>query len=236
MQNANKFDIFKSNGHSNNYFINHQPKYFMYKLYYSSGACSLAVHALLNELNVSFSLENLSGGKSRSPEFLKINPLGQVPVLELEDGHILREGAAILIYLATKHRSPLLPESKKEYQAALEALMFCNATLHPAYGRGFFVNKVIDDQKVKEVMIPAIVKSINNLWQEVEHRLSETEFLAGHKLTLADILLTVIANWSNAFPGIKIGDKAKHLFKKVSSMPSFQKALLEENVEYKALS
>jgi glutathione S-transferase len=71
----------------------------MYKLYYLPGSCSLAVHALLNELNVPYKIENISGGKNRSPEFLKINPLGQVPTLELEDGSFMREGAAILLHL-----------------------------------------------------------------------------------------------------------------------------------------
>jgi glutathione S-transferase len=206
----------------------------MYKLYYTPGSCSTAVHVILNELNVPYEIENLGGGKNRSPEYLKINPLGQVPALALDDGRIINEGAAILIHLLEKHHSPLLPTSGKERDQALEALMFCNATLHPAYGRGFFLNRNISDEKTKEAVLPHIVNNINQLWEEVESRLNKSEYLAGDKITVADILITVIANWSGAFPGIKIGEKAKELFRKIIARPAFKKAMAEEGVEYKA--
>lgn len=205
----------------------------MYKLYYMSGSCALAVHVLLNELNVPYEIENVRG-KNHEPEFLKINPLGQVPVLQLADGKLIHEGAAIIIRLLEKHPHALWPKNEKEHEAALEALMFCNASLHPAYGRGFFANRAITDEKIKEATFPAIVNSINKLWNEVERRLNEHEYLAGDKITVADILLTVIANWSGAFQGIKIGSKTKELLKKVIARPAFKKALEEEGVEYKA--
>ena len=47
-------------------------------------------------------------------------------------------GAAIITYLLEKHKSPLLPASGKERATAFEWLMFCNATLHPAFGKAFF--------------------------------------------------------------------------------------------------
>src|SRR5262249_40965590 len=98
----------------------------MYKLYYSPGACSMAVHVLLNEIGAPLQLESASTkeGKNRSPEFLKINPRGQVPVLDM-DGHIMREGGAILSYLCDKHNSPLLPREGIARADALEWLMFC---------------------------------------------------------------------------------------------------------------
>jgi glutathione S-transferase len=55
----------------------------MYKLYYSPGACSMAVHVALNECNQPVTLEkvDLMAGAQRNPDFLKINPRGQIPVL-----------------------------------------------------------------------------------------------------------------------------------------------------------
>src|SRR5258706_9907840 len=93
----------------------------MYTLYYSPGACSMAVHVVLGELGVPFETVNTSipEGKNRSPEFLKINPRGQVPVL-VEDGVVLREGAAIMITLMEKHNSPMLPKSGRERASTIE--------------------------------------------------------------------------------------------------------------------
>ncbi len=206
----------------------------MYTLFYSPGACSMAVHVVLNEVGADCKLENisLSEGKNRSPEFLKINPRGQVPVLQ--DGNkTLREGAAILVYLAEKHNSPLLPKSGQERADAIEWLMFCNATLHPAYSRAFFLMRAAKEP-AKEELLTIVTNQINKLWEEVEERLNNNNYLAGNKITVADILLTVIANWSRNFPQIKIGAKTKDLLKKVIALPSYQKALEIEKVEYKA--
>jgi glutathione S-transferase len=208
----------------------------MYTLYYTPGACSMAVHVLLNELNEPVKLENVAdpkGGNARPPEFLKINPRGSVPVL-VDDGFVIREGAAIITTLLDKHNSPLLPRSGKERAAALEWLMFCNATLHPAYARAFFALKNFEGETQDKVLTVAL-QMVDKLWKDVDDRLAQSPYLAGNEITAADILLTVIANWSGYFPKpVHIGPNAKKLFKSVIARPSYQKALATEKVEYKA--
>ncbi len=201
----------------------------MYTLYYSPGACSMAPHVILNELGQDFKLEH--AGKPRTPEFLKVNPRGSVPVLS-DDGFIIREGAAIIIYLLDKHKSPLLPAAGKERAAALEWLMFCNATLHPAFSKAFQAGS-FSGQTQADVSEAAFAQ-INKLWADVETRLAQSPYLAGKEITAADILLTVIGNWSVNFPKISLAAKTKQLLKNVSSRPAFQKALAAEKVQYKA--
>ena len=110
------------------------------KLYYTSGACSFAVHAFLNECGAEYETQRIemSAGDNKKPEFLKLNSRGQVPVL-VDGDAVLREGAAILMYVAEKFKSPMIPQSGAERQAALEWMMFCNSTLHPAYSACFFI-------------------------------------------------------------------------------------------------
>jgi glutathione S-transferase len=207
----------------------------MYTLYYSPGACSMAVHVILNEIGADFKLENtaLAEGRNRTPEFLKMNPRGQVPVF-VDDGRPLRECASIITHLVEKHNSDLLPKSGFERTAAIEWLSYCNATLHPAYGRVFFLSRNTDDAAAKEKLLNISFQNINKLWAEIEERLEHHDYLAGDKITAADILLTVIANWSANFPAIVIGNRAKKLLKNVSSRPAYQKALEDEGVKYKA--
>ena len=211
----------------------------MYKLYYSPGAFSLAIHVVLNEIKAEFELENvaISERKNRGEEFLKINPRGQVPVL-IDGDNIIREGAAILIHLLEKHDSNLLPKLGNERLAALQWLMFCNASLHTAYSRVFFLMKNLEEKaENKEKLFSTAVAMINKLWDEVEERLTQQSYLAGNYMTIADILLTVIANWSPRMPGeIKLGNKTKELLKKISSLPSYQKSLTTEGVEYKVVN
>ena len=207
----------------------------MYKLYYSPGTCSMAVHVVLNECNQPVTLEkiDLSKGQNQSPDYLKLNPRGQVPML-MDGDQTLREGAAIMIHILDKHNSPLLPKSGKERDSALEWLMFCNATLHPAYSRAFFLKKNGTDDATSAKLQDTAAAMINKLWAGVEDRLGQTPFLAGDQVTVADILLTVIANWSmNVGRPITIGPKTTKLLQTIIARPAYKKALADEQVEYK---
>ncbi len=205
----------------------------MYTLYYKAGACSMAVHVLLNELNQPVTLKNIIlEGETKDPEFLKINPRGQVPTL-VEDGFVMREGGAILAFLADKHQSPLLPQSGHARATALEWLMFCNATLHPAYGRVFGAMRLAPGE-MREKLISAGIENINKLWQDVDAHLANSPYLAGKDMTVGDILITVIANWSARMPAVQLGSNVKRLLKTVSQRPAYQKALAAEHIEYKA--
>ncbi len=196
----------------------------MYKLYYSPGACSMAIHVMLNECNQSVTLEKVDTqkGEGQKPEFLKLNPSGQVPVL-VDGDQTLREGAAILIHLCEKHQSPLLPKSGKERTVAIEWLMVCNASLHPAYARTFFLMKNAQGE-TKDQLIDVSVKMINKLWNQVEQQLGKTPYLCGDQITVADILLTVIANWSKTIPiQPQLGPKTKEHAAKNHRAPGLQK-------------
>ena len=86
------------------------------KLYYSPGACSLSPHIALREAGLAFD-PVLASTKSHKlqdgTDYYTINPLGYVPVLELDDGTRLHEGPAIVQYIAdqvpTKNLAPGSP-------------------------------------------------------------------------------------------------------------------------------
>lgn len=207
----------------------------MYKLYYSAGACSMGPHVILNELNVPFETASvsLSKGENRNPEFLKINPRGQIPVLIDESGAAIKEGAAIIMHLLEKHNSPMLPKSGMDRSRAIEWLMWANASLHPAYGRVFWINKNITDEKTKAAALKVACDQIQSYWDEAEARLAQSPYLAGKECTAGDILMTVMANWGVPHPP-KFGENVKRVIRGVVVRPSYQKALKTEQVEYKA--
>ena len=205
-----------------------------YKLYYAPGACSMAVHVVLNELGQSFESINQKD-KFKDPEFLKLNPRGQIPVL-IVDGEPVKEGAAIITWLLDTHDKDgkLMPKSGLARAKALEWLMWCNASLHPACGKMFWLNKpaasVLSDD-VKGQLKTLFLAQIQSLWDEAEARLATSKYLAGDSITAADILLAVIANWG--LP-VTLGANVKRVLKDVTARPSYQKALAVEGVEYKA--
>ena len=199
------------------------------KLFYSPGACSLAVHAVLNATNADYELllTKIDGTQNHTEDYLKLNPLGQVPVL-VEGENILKESAAIMIYLLDTAKHDLLPQSGSERIKAMQWLLFFNSSMHQTYSSFFLISKNL---KTPEDAKTLITKRINKLWRYVESELN-TEFLAGNKPTAGDILMAVIANW---LPHVVIGDKTKALCKKVAALPYFAKALEEEKIRYREM-
>ena len=82
------------------------------------------VRLLLSQLEIPFErIEyDIDSAETRTPEFLKKNPNGRVPVLELEDGGFLPESNAILCYLADATR--FLPADRLERARVLQWLFF----------------------------------------------------------------------------------------------------------------
>ena len=204
-----------------------------YELYTKAGSCSMAVHAIMNEMGLNPKIHIMEQGAAglKSPEYLKINPRGNVPCL-VEDGKAMIEGGAIITYLCDKE-GKLLPKSGFERAKALQWLMFANATLHPAYGRTFWI-PVNLPQEQQEAALKAARAQIQDLWNYVESELDKSgaAYFAGQEPTAADFLITTIANWNPA--AYKFGPKTKAVFKNISARPSYQKALAAEKVEYKA--
>lgn len=201
-----------------------------YKLYYKPGACSMAIHVLLNELGVPF--EAVKQDDLKAPDFLKLNPRGQIPLL-IVDGEPVKEGAAIITYLLDTHANDLMPKSGIERAKALEWLMWCNASLHPACSKIFGLKKPsadVLDAKAKEDLQKLFLSQVQDLWNEADARLAQTKYLAGEKVTAADILMAVIANWGVGTPGANV----KRVLKDVVARPAYQKALAVEQIEYKA--
>ena len=208
----------------------------MYKLYYSPGSCSRAVHAVLNEIGETPELVKIStmAGEQRTPEFLKINPFGQVPVLKDGDQTIL-EGGAQIVYLCDKHKSPLIPQEGAARVKALQWLMFANASLHPAYGRTFMIRKLELDDAAKNALADQYAAAIQKLWDNVEAELGKAgPYLAGKDVTAGDILVTVISNWSPFDKKFNFGPKTQAMIDAVKERPAFKKAVERETAESKA--
>ena len=111
------------------------------KLYYSQGSCSLAPHIILEELGIPYTAQQIemSKGDNERPEFLKLNPMGAVPVLELNDGQVLTEGVAIQQYLADlKPELNLAPRNGTFERVRLqESMNFISTEIHKSVGAMF---------------------------------------------------------------------------------------------------
>ena len=111
------------------------------KLYYSPGACSMASHIVLNEYGFDHQAEpvDLKEHKTKSGEdFYKINSKGYIPALVMDNGKVLTEGVAILLYLAEK-KTPIA--SIEERAKLVEWLVFIATELHKGFSPLFYLKE-----------------------------------------------------------------------------------------------
>ena len=129
-------------------------------------------------------IDTMKGG-SRTPEFLKLNGAGQVPVVILDDGRALAQSNAIIRYLARE--SDLVPHSP--YLAAkMDEWLFWEQYSHEPYiavcrFQIVYLKKSqgdLDTDKVKRGYAALAL---------MEHQLHTTRFLTGSSMTLADVAL-----------------------------------------------
>lgn len=179
------------------------------KLYYKPGACSLASHIALREIGGPFEIEQVDTAAGRTAggaDFRAINPKGYVPVLELEDGQVLTEGAAVLQYIADrKPGSGLAPAAGTLERTRLqEQLNFVASELHKTFSPLFAKTTPADARK-------AAVAQVEKHLGHLEATLADGRpYLLGETFTVADAYAFVVAGWTkfvnvslDPFPHVK---------------------------------
>jgi len=109
------------------------------KLYWGLGTCAIGIHILLEEVDRPYETERIdvSGGATRTPAFLAVNPKGKVPTLVRDDGSVLTEFSAIATRLAGTNPDTGLMSNDPDAEARMfEAMAYFEGTIHSqGYGR-----------------------------------------------------------------------------------------------------
>jgi glutathione S-transferase len=129
-------------------------------------------------------VDTMKGG-SRTPEFLRLNPWGQVPIVEFDDGRTLAQSDAIIRYLA--RGSDLIPTDAFA-AAQMDAWLFWEQYSHEPYVAVCRFQMVYLGKPAGE-LDPNLVKRGYAALDHMERRLGEARFLLGDNLSLADVAL-----------------------------------------------
>ncbi|MES2998534.1 MAG: glutathione transferase GstA [Pseudomonadota bacterium] len=200
------------------------------KLFYKPGACSLSPHIVLRETGLDFTLEKVDLTQKKTElgtDYLTINPKGQVPALFLDDGSLLTEGMAIVLYLADRvPNSGLIPPvgNLSRYHT-IEWLSYISAELHKSFGP-LFNPKTPDEYK--SIVRENLEKQFNYL----DAVLKKNQYLQGNFFSVADASLFPILRWAIAMQFDIC--KHKHLkayFDRVTTRPSVDAALVAESLK-----
>ena len=169
-------------------------------LYFSPGSCSLAVHIVLEELGLPFSLElaSTSDGTTRSPEYLRVNPKGRVPVLVSGD-FVLTEAPAILMHLAATNRAAgLIPASPEAMARIGEWFNWLSGSVHAVAVRQVWRPETFTtDAGQHAAIVEKGRESLRRAFSLIEDRLSGANCAVGSAYSVVDPYLLVFYRWGN---------------------------------------
>jgi glutathione S-transferase len=140
-------------------------------------------------------------GSTRTPEFLALNPAGQVPLVVLADGRTLAQSNAIMLHFA--EGSDLVPSDAYDRAKMFEWLFWEQYSHEPAIAvriaRKHYLGKRDDE------LDPALLTKGNAALAKMEAQLAKTRFLVGDALTLADVALVAYTRKAH-LGGFNLGD------------------------------
>ena len=199
-------------------------------LYIAPGACSLSPHIVARETGqpVDLVLVDLAKKvlKEGGGDFKAINPKGQVPVLQTDDGDIVTEGPVIVQYLGDKApATKVVPAagSKDRYKVQ-EWLNFITTELHKNFGPMF---RPTTPDAYKQIA----KENIAGRFSWIDSHLAGKQYLMGDTFTAPDAYLYVMTRWAKRMEfDLDQWPNLKAFSERVEARPKVQEALKAEGL------
>jgi glutathione S-transferase len=199
------------------------------KLYYLTGACSLASYISLIEAGQTFeayAVDRTTRQTADGKDFLSFNAKGYVPALVLDNGELLTENVAVLSYIASLDKSrKLAPEpGTLGFYRVLEWLAYVNSEVHKNLSPLF---RPTTTDEAKAAQRELVVKR----YELIENSLGSKHYLTGDNFTVADAYLYVTLSWRERVNvSIEHLPKLTALYERCRARPSVQRARKEEGL------
>ena len=199
------------------------------KLYYLTGACSLASNIALREAGLNFELVKVDRHTKKAADgldFHEVNPKGYVPALAMDNGEVLTENAAVLQYIADRNPAAKLAPAAGtlERYRLMEWLAFINSEVHKNFSP-LFNAEASDD--VKQYALRMLSKRLGYL----ERTFGARSFLMGEQFTVADAYLFAVLSWA-VYVKLDMGQwpQLKRYTERVGARPHVVEALKSEGL------
>ena len=209
------------------------------KLYYGPGACSFVPHVLLEASGATFEpvLVKLHKGEQRTPDYLALNPRGQVPVL-VDGGEAITQIVAIIGYLNDRFpESHFLPQEPMAKARVMQTLAWMNNTVHPTFTHIFMPHKFSDNEAIHPDLKTYNAQLFRGMLGEIEALLVKARaqglaFLAGDTLGPLDAYALTLLRWGS-IAGIDPADHPmlwSHV-QHVAQLPAVARAIERERLQ-----
>ena len=220
----------------------------MYKLHYYPSNANLAPHILLEEIGAPYELllVDRTNNAHKSPEYLKLNPTGRIPVLiDSNDGAnagtdagemVLFETAAICLHLADRHPDAKLapPLATAERAQFYKWLIYLTNTLQTELITYFYPDRLSDDEAGADAIRRHAELRVGGMLDILDAHLGAAggPWILGSVYTAADPFLFMLSRWTRGMA--KPARTYPHLgpfLEAMAARPAVQRALAQEGLK-----
>ena len=172
------------------------------ELYFAPGACSFVPHVALEAIRAATGtafepkLVKLHKGEQRTPEYLAMNPSGQVPML-VADGKPLVQIVAICDFLDRSFpKAGLLPTEPWARAQALSQLAWMNNTVHPTFTRVFRASEFAESEGAQAEVKKFAAAKYRKLLERIQGWVGEAKpYWYGDRITCHDAYAFTLLRW-----------------------------------------
>lgn len=171
----------------------------MYQLYGHQNSGAAAIEAALELCTIPYRFIDVAGAAEATHALEKLNPLKQIPTLELPDGSILTESAAILIHLGlTFPSSGLLPDDPAERDQAIRGLVYIVSNCYAAIGIIDYPERWLAeaDESSRENLMAGARARLHWSWEVFADQFSGELYLNDETPGALDVLAAVVTRWA----------------------------------------
>lgn len=202
----------------------------MYRLFWEVLSGAMAPQAMFEEMEIDYEKIpiDMTRGTHQSPDYLNLNPTGQVPALGLPDGSVIGETAAIILTLGERHPdSPLVPRADSgDRPSFLFWLLYMATSGYMAFGRSCHPERHTTDQDALDPVRLAAEAHIERLFETLEHGITGAPFFQSSGYSALDIYLTMLTTWHRDKEALfRKNTKVARLCRAVEGRPSYEKVM-----------
>lgn len=206
-------------------------------LFYSPGACSLAIHAALEHTGAPYRPVEVDLRKKAqlAPSYLRLNPQGRVPTLAV-GAEAVTEVVAIADYLDARFPDAgLYPRDPLDRARDLAAVMRLSSDIHPLYRALWIPSWFAGDPAVHDLLKAKAAERLGAFHDELEQRLKAGTWGHGDVSGFLAFYTTVFLRWSASVAPAGLGPACEALRKRMTVHPAMAAAVAREGIRLESL-
>ncbi len=206
----------------------------MYRLYWSKRTGVIAPQVLLEEIGAEYEIVvvDLEKEANFEPEFLAVNPMAQIPALELSDGTVVTESAAMVLHITDCHPEAQLAPLPGSVESAVfqRWLIFMAASLYTSDLRLFYPDQFTNDANGEDGVMASGRADMDRYFGILNDALDPGPYLLGQIFSAADIYLWMLAGWHpDREKLVEMNPRIKKLTDLVQARPAVARVWAEHN-------